>query len=71
MAIDVTIQLACVEVLPYEQQITAIGSLGRALAGFNGCGVECVQVMSENGLADISKAFAKACSVIKHIYIKP
>ena len=65
MAIDDTTRLAYVEVLPDEQQGTAIGFLSRALTWFNGHGVECRQVMSDNGSTDISKAFAKACSVLK------
>ncbi|MEC7738012.1 MAG: hypothetical protein VYE46_03945 [Cyanobacteriota bacterium] len=61
------------EVLPDEQQGTAIGLLSRALACFNGHGVECCQVMSDNGSAYISKAFTKACSVLKlkHIRARP
>ena len=45
----------------------------RALAWFNGLGVECRQVMSENGSTYISQAFAKACGVLKlkHISTRP
>lgn len=70
VAIDDATRLAYVEVLPDKQQGTAIGFLTRALAWFNGHGVECRQVMSDNGSAYISKAFAKACSVfkLKHIH---
>jgi transposase InsO family protein len=73
VAIDDATRLAYVEVLPDEQQGTAIGFLSRALAWFNGQGVECRQVMSDNGSAYISKAFAKACSVLKlrHIRTRP
>ena len=73
VAIDDATRLAYVEVLPDEQQATAIGFLTRALAWFNGHGVECRQVMSDNGSAYISKAFAKACSVLKlkHIRTRP
>ena len=73
VAIDDTTRLAYVEVLPDEQQGTAIGFLSRALAWFNSLGVECAQVMSDNGPAYISKAFAKACSVLKlkHIRTRP
>ena len=61
------------EVLTDEQQATAIGFLSRAVAWFNGQGVECRQEMSDNGSAYISKAFAKACSVLKlkHIRTRP
>jgi len=40
-----------VEVLAYEQQGTAIDFLSQAVAWFNGQGVECRQVMSNNGSA--------------------
>ena len=73
VTIDDATRLAYFEVLPDEQQVTAIGFLTRALAWFNGHGVECRQVMSDNGSAYISKAFAKACSALKlkHIRTKP
>lgn len=73
VAIDDATRLAYVEVLVDEQQGTAIGFLSRAVAWFNGQGVECRQVMSDNGSAYISKAFAKACSALglKHIRTRP
>ena len=73
VAIDDATWLAYVEVLPDEQQGTAIGFLSRGLAWFNGQGVECAQVMSDNGPAYISRRFAKACKVlgIKHIRTRP
>ena len=73
MAIDDATRLAYVEVLADEQQATAIGFLSRSVAWFNGQGVECRQVVSDNGSAYISKAFAKACSVLKlkHIRTRP
>jgi transposase InsO family protein len=73
VAIDDATRLAYVEVLADEQQATAIGFLSRSVAWFNGQGVECRQVMSDNGSAYISKAFAKACSVLKlkHIRTRP
>jgi len=73
VAIDDATRLAYVEVLPDEQQGTAIGFLSRALAWFNGQGVECRQVMSDNGPAYLSRRFAKACSVLrlKHIRTRP
>ena len=73
VAIDDATRLAYVEVLADEQQGTAIGFLSRAVAWFNGQGVECRQVMSDNGSAYISKAFAKACSALglKHIRTRP
>ncbi len=61
------------EVLADEQQATAIGFLCRAVAWFNGHGMECSQVMSDNGPAYRSRCFAKACAVLglKHIPTRP
>lgn len=69
VAIDDATRLAYVEVLEEEQQGTAIGFLSRAIAWFNGQGVECRQVMSGNGSAYVSRSFAKACGALglKHI----
>ena len=47
-----------------EQQATAIGFLSRAVAWFNGKGVECRQVMSDNGPAYLSRSFAKASAMV-------
>ena len=73
MAIDDATRLACVEILADEQQATAIGFLCRVVAWFNGQGVDCRQVMSDNGSAYISKALAKAYSdlKLKHIRTRP
>ena len=54
VAIVDTTRLAYVEVLPDEQQTTAISFLGRAVAWFNGQEVECRQVMSNNPLCQES-----------------
>lgn len=40
--------LAYVEVLADEQKPAAIGFLSRVVAWFNGQGIECRQVMSDN-----------------------
>jgi len=61
--VDAT-RLAYVEVLADEQETTVIGFLSRAVAWFNSQGVECRRVMSDNGPAYISKAFAKACRAL-------
>jgi transposase InsO family protein len=60
-------------VLADEQQATAIGFMSRALAWFNSQGVECRQVMSDNGPAYVSRSFAKACKVLglRHIRTRP
>jgi hypothetical protein len=60
VAVDNTTRLAYVEVLADEQKPTVIGFLSRAVAWFNGQGIECRRVMSDNGPAYVSKAFAKA-----------
>jgi transposase InsO family protein len=69
VAIDDTTRLASVEVLADEQQATAIGFLCRAVAWFNSQGVECQQVMSDNGPASLSRSIAKAYQALglKHI----
>jgi transposase InsO family protein len=73
VAIDDATRLAYVEVLADEQQGTAIGFLSRAVAWFNGQGVECRQVMSDNGPAYLSRSFAQACKALglKHIRTRP
>ena len=61
------------EVLVEEQQATTIGFLSRAVARFNGQGVESRQVMPNNSPANLSRSFAKACKalVLKHIRNRP
>ena len=43
------------------------------MAWFNSQGVECLQVMSDNGPAYLSRSFAKACMALglKHIRTRP
>lgn len=50
-----------------------IGFLSRAVARFNGRGVECRRVMIDYGPAYTSKAFAKACRILglRHIRTRP
>jgi transposase InsO family protein len=52
---------------------TAIGFVSRAVVWFNGQGVECRQVMSDNVPAYVSRSFAKACNALglKHIRTRP
>ncbi len=73
VAIDDATRVAYVEVLADEQQATAIGFMSRAVAWFNSQGVECLQVMSDNGPAYLSRSFAKACKALglKHIRTRP
>ncbi len=61
VAVDDATCLAYVEVLGDEQKPPVIGVLSRAIAWFNCQGIDCRRVMSDNGPAYISKAFAKAC----------
>jgi hypothetical protein len=73
VAIDDATRLAYVEVLGDEQQATAIGFMTRAVAWFNGQGVECWQLMSDNSPACVSRSFGKACRPlgIEHIRTRP
>jgi transposase InsO family protein len=73
VAIDDATRLAYVEVLADEQQATAIGFLSRAVAWFNGQGVQRRQAMSGNGPAYLSRTFAKACKArgLKNIRTRP
>ena len=73
VAVDDATRLAYVEVLADEQQPTVIGFLSRAVGWFNSQGVECRRMMSDNGPAYVSKAFAKACRTLglRHIRTRP
>ena len=61
------------EVLADEQKPTVIGFLARAVAWFNGQGIECRRVMSDNGPAYVSRQFAVACLAmgLRHIRTRP
>jgi transposase InsO family protein len=69
VALDDTTRLAYVEVLAEEQTPTVIGFLGRAISWFNSQGIDCWQVMSDNGPACVSKA----CRTLglRHIRTRP
>ena len=73
VAVDDATRLAYVEVLADEQQPTLIGVFSRAVSWFNGLGIECRRLMSDNGPAYVSKAFAKACRTLglRHIRTRP
>lgn len=73
VAVDDATRLAYVEVLGDEQKPTVISFLSRAVAWFNGQGIDCRRVMSDNGPAYVSKAFAKACRILglRHIRTRP
>ncbi len=51
MAVDDATRLSYVEVLPDEKGPTTVGFLSQAVAWFNGQGIECRLVLSDNGSA--------------------
>jgi hypothetical protein len=63
LAVDNATRLAYVEVPADEQKPTVIGFLSRAIAWFNGQGIECRRVMSDNGPAYISKSSLKNLAI--------
>jgi transposase InsO family protein len=73
VSIDDATRLAYVEVLADEQQASAICFLSRAVAWFNGQGVECRQVMSDNSPAHFSRSVTKVSKAfgLKHIRTMP
>jgi hypothetical protein len=73
VAVDDNTRLAYVEVLADEQKPMFIDFLSRAIAWFNSQGIECRRVMSDNGPAYVSKAFAKTCPTLglSHIRTRP
>ena len=73
VAVDDATRLAYVEVLADEQKPTMIGFLARAVVWFNGQGIECRRVMSDNGPAYVSRQFAVACLAmgLRHIRTRP
>lgn len=70
VAIDDATRSAYVEVLEDGQKPTVIGFLTRALAWFNGQRIECRRVMSHNGPAYVSHAFAEACRTLELRHIR-
>jgi len=64
VAIDDATGLAYVEVLPNEKQATTVGFLLRAVAWFDGQGIRCKRVLSDNGSAYRSRPWREACSAL-------
>jgi transposase InsO family protein len=64
VAIDDATRLSYVEVLPDEKGPTTVGFLSRAVAWFNGQGIECRRVLSDNGSAYKSHGWRKACQAM-------
>lgn len=61
---DDTTRLSYVEVLPDKKWPTTVGFLSRALAWFNGQGIECRRLLSDNGSAYKSHGWRKACQAM-------
>ena len=62
-----------VEVLPDQKAATAIGFLDRAIAWFADHGITIERVMTDNGSAYVSKAWAAHCEHIevRHLLTRP
>ncbi len=70
VAVNYTTRLACDEILAYAQKPTVIGFLSRVIVWFNSQGIECPRVIGDNGPANVSNAFAKACWILGLRYIR-
>jgi hypothetical protein len=64
VAVDDATRLSYVEVLPDEKGPTTVGFLSRAVAWFNGQGIECRRVLSDNGSAYKSHGWRKAAQAL-------
>jgi transposase InsO family protein len=73
VAVDDATRLAYVEVLPNQTAATAIGFLARAVAWFASLGITAREVMTDNGSAYVSKAWATSCTErgLVHIRTRP
>jgi transposase InsO family protein len=73
VAVDDHSRLAYVEQLSDEMGHTAAAFLERALAFFSSHGITVHRVMTDNGSAYVSKAFAEACSrrELRHLRTRP
>jgi transposase InsO family protein len=73
VAVDDYSRVAYVEILEDEQQATTVGFLERTVAWFADRGITIGEVLTDNGPAYCSKAFATACSTlgIKHRRTRP
>jgi transposase InsO family protein len=73
VCVDDHSRLAYVEVLEREDSVAAIGFLRRALAWFAERGVTVERVMTDNGSAYISHAYATACRKLRlrHLRTRP
>lgn len=73
VCVDDTSRCAYVEVLPDQKALTAIGFLDRAIAWFAERGITVERVMTDNGSAYVSQAWAEHCARIevRHIRTRP
>ena len=73
VCIDDATRLAYVEVLASQQQADAVAFLERAVAWFAARGVRVERVMSDNGSAYRSRAFATLCAAtqLRHLWTRP
>lgn len=73
VCVDDTSRVAYVEVLPDEKALTAIGFLERAIAWFAQHGITIERVMTDNGPAYRSKAWASWCANhdLRHLRTRP
>lgn len=62
VCIDDASRVAYVEVLPTLTQVDAVGFLERAVAWFAARGIRSERVLTDNGSAYLSRAFATACT---------
>jgi transposase InsO family protein len=73
VCVDDYSRLAYAEVLPDEKQETAIGFLERALAFYRRHGIRVERLLTDNGSAFVSAAYAQACRRlgIRHLRTRP
>jgi transposase InsO family protein len=73
VCVDDASRLAYTEILPDERKESAVAFLERAVAWFAGLGVTVERVMTDNGSAYNSHAFAQACQAagLKHKRTRP
>ncbi len=64
VAVDDATRMAYVEVLPDEKPETTVGFLLRAMAWFNGHGINCCRVLSDNGSAYRSRPWRQTCEAL-------
>ena len=73
VCVDDTSRVAYVEVLPDQKTATCIGFLDRAIAWFAEHGITIERVMTDNGSAYVSKAWAEHCAhlEVRHLRTRP